>query len=661
MNSFPSLLRWCAVAALTALALYALHPGISGGFLFDDYVNLSALGDYGGVRDGTTLALYLTSALGDPLGRPLSMLSFLLDARSWPADPQPFLRDNVLLHLCNGILLTFVIVQLGLRRGLAHRHAWLAGIVAAGAWLLHPMFLSTTLYVVQREAMLAACFSLLGLLAWLRGSRLWLAGSERRGLIWLCIGAIGCTALAALCKANGLLLPLLLLVVEATVLHNEALRTNAGFVRARRALLGIPLVLTSVALLLALPDFIDKAARDRPWSIGQRLLTEPRALLDYLGLLFVPHPISHGVFHDDFAASVSLFDPASTWLCIAAVAAAVVGAWRVRKRWPAVACALLFFFAGHVLESSFVPLELYFEHRNYLPAMLAFWPVALALTSAAAPLRTVRLIAALLLLLGLAASTYLGAQTWGQPRQLAFAWAERNPDSARAQAYAAQYEMADGDNTAAQQRLVRSLRRHPHETQLAFNLVDAQCRLGGVSEATLAQVREAVEHDDKAAALDFTWLRAAVDRARSASCPGLTLDAIAAILDAVRRNARFAAAPGRVQDFTHIEGLILLARDDVTGASAAFQRALDTLPQPAIALQQAALLSDAGRPELALAHLNAFALAHPPEAITATGWSVHALHERLLQRIGYWRDEFAHMRQLLEQQAHAQPTPRNPL
>src|SRR6185369_12245469 len=77
--------------AVAALAFWALAPGLSGGFLFDDYVNLTALGDYGGVRDWTTLGLYLTSALGDPLGRPLSMLSFLLDASTWPAAPRPFL------------------------------------------------------------------------------------------------------------------------------------------------------------------------------------------------------------------------------------------------------------------------------------------------------------------------------------------------------------------------------------------------------------------------------------------------------------------------------------------------------------------------------------------------------------------------------------------
>ena len=32
------------------------------------------------------------------------------------------------------------------------------------------------------------------------------------------------------------------------------------------------------------------------------------------------------------------------------------------------AFAVLFFLAGHILESSIFPLELIFEHRNYLPS-----------------------------------------------------------------------------------------------------------------------------------------------------------------------------------------------------------------------------------------------------------------------------------------------------
>ena len=58
---------------------------------------------------------YITSGSADPTGRPLSLLSFLVDARNWPADPAPLLRTNVLLHLLNGALLFVLLRQLGRR------------------------------------------------------------------------------------------------------------------------------------------------------------------------------------------------------------------------------------------------------------------------------------------------------------------------------------------------------------------------------------------------------------------------------------------------------------------------------------------------------------------------------------------------------------------
>jgi hypothetical protein len=646
MNQFArSTLAICTLATV-CLAVWAYSPGLSGGFLFDDFVNLTALGEYGGVRDSTTLGLYLTSGLGDPFGRPLSMLSFLLDASNWPAPSRPLLYTNILLHLINGLLLGLALHRIGRARKLEHTHAWQAAIVGAGIWMLHPLFLSTTLYIVQREAMLPATFTLLALLAWLAGRNRLQAGKTRTAWVYLCIGALGCTAVAALCKANGLLIPLLLMLTEATVLADESPHDSKQFTLARRLLLGVPVAVFVVLMISSLPRFTESATENRPWSLAQRILTEPRVLLDYVGLLGLPQPISRGVFHDDFAASSDWLHPWSTLPAILTVVAAIAAAWHVRKRWPVGSFAVLFFFAGHSMESSVVPLELYFEHRNYLPAMVAFWPLALWLSQPQARLGALRLAASILIIVGLAADTHLGAQIWGRPEQLALAWAARNPDSARAQAYAAQYEVSAGANAAAIQRLNRALTTHPEETQLVFNLVDAQCAAGGVPAATLTALQQAIQSDAKAAALDFSWLRGAVERARAHACAGLDLDSVAAALLSVRSNPKFANAPGRAQDFDHIEGLIALARNEPEAALVAFDHAVADLPQPAVALEQAALLGNAGRSDLGLKHLDAYLIAHPLQP-AHFGLSPASLHAWLLDRMGYWRDEFARMRRLL--------------
>ena len=630
--------------ALLALAAWALAPGASGGFLFDDFVNLPALGEFGRIDTLPAFAYYLTTGLGDPIGRPLSLLSFLIDARDWPAPAQPFLHTNILLHLLNGQLLALVLLHLARARGDNRRRAEAAALFGAGLWLLHPLFLSTTLYIVQRESMLAASFVLLGFLAWLGGRARVERGATRSGLALLAAGSLGCTALAMLCKANGALLPMLLLVAEATVLPPMQGVATRAFTRARGILLLAPTLLVAIYLIATVPAAIQSAHELRPWTLGERLLTEPRVIADYLRLLLLPRPLSNGLFRDDFAISTSLWHPWTTLPAIALLGGLALLAWRQRRRWPRVAFATLFFLAGHALEGSVVPLELYFEHRNYLPAMPLFWPLAVWLTSTGR-MTFVRHAAAFLIVLLLAADTRVGATIWGQPDRLAYEWASRSPNSPRAQATAAQYEMGHGAFDAAQARLVAALARHPDEAQLAFNLADADCARGGLQASAIAAMQRGLRDSRNTARLSFDWLSNAVARAQRHECAGLDLEVLEQLLGVLRANPHFADASGRQQDFDYIEGLVDLARKQPDAALDAFDRALALLPQPQIALTQAALLGGAGRPDLGLRHLDAFAALPAPSV--SFGRSPAQLHRWLLDHYDYWRNELTRMRRVL--------------
>jgi hypothetical protein len=144
-------LRYLLTALTPLIAWWAYSPGLHGGFLFDDFANLPALGGDG------------------PTGRPLTLLSFLLDARNWPADPFPFKRTNLILHLLNGGLLYLLLIRLGKLISNDTTRYRIGATFGATIWLLHPLLVSTTLYIVQREAMLPATCVLAGLLLWLRG------------------------------------------------------------------------------------------------------------------------------------------------------------------------------------------------------------------------------------------------------------------------------------------------------------------------------------------------------------------------------------------------------------------------------------------------------------------------------------------------------------
>ena len=463
----PALTAW---AALLLLAVLAYHPGLSGGFLFDDFVNLDALGTSGKVDNAATFWRYITSGTADPIGRPLSLLSFLLDARDWPADPYPFLRTNLIIHLINGSLLFLLLRKLGQVLGDDTARAGQVALLASGMWLLHPLFVSTTLYIVQREAMLPATFIFLGLLSYASGRERFSATRGSHGLGLMFAGLAACTVLAMLCKANGVLLPMMAWALEATVFRAMPAGARERE-RLRRTGRWLFLVLPSLVVLAYVARHLaywNQHLGMRPWTIGQRALTEPRIVLDYLQLLVVPRSVSTGLYNESYAVSQDILHPASTLPALVLILALPLLAWRARARSPALAAAILFFFAGHLLESSLIPLELYFEHRNYLPAALLAWPLARALLNAGIPNWT-KTAAAAAMLLVLALTTYQRTSIWGNEGELAALWASRNPDSSRAQATAADAELSRGRPDLAIARLAPLWQQRPNDLQIALN------------------------------------------------------------------------------------------------------------------------------------------------------------------------------------------------
>ena len=135
-----ALISGAALAALLMTAWFAYHPGLSGGFLFDDFANLPNLGEFGPIDNAGTFWHYITSGIADPTGRPLALLSFLIDAQDWPAYPYPFKRTSVLLHLLNGALLFWLLLKLGQTLRRPERQAVFAAAARLGPLVAASLF-----------------------------------------------------------------------------------------------------------------------------------------------------------------------------------------------------------------------------------------------------------------------------------------------------------------------------------------------------------------------------------------------------------------------------------------------------------------------------------------------------------------------------------------
>jgi hypothetical protein len=130
--------------------------------------------------------------------------------------------------------------------------------------------------------------------------------------------------------------------------------------------------------------------------------------------------------------SHSLFAPwttavaALTWLCFLAVAI------NRRKRDRLFFFAVTWFVAGHLLESTIAPLDLVYEHRNYLPAVGLLCWVLSHIFSISSIYRVPARILALGIILVLGAITAYRAWQWSDPITLAVIEARHHPQSARA-------------------------------------------------------------------------------------------------------------------------------------------------------------------------------------------------------------------------------------
>ena len=460
--------RFALLCLLLALAAACYWPGLYGGFLFDDWVNIEA-NPYLRMSSFNLQALWQAGMSGaaGPLHRPLSLMSFALNQYFGGAAPFGFKAVNLAIHLVNG-LGVFWLCRLLLwhyrRRAqppLDEAAVYWISLATAALWLLHPLGLTSVLYVVQRMTSLSALFTLFGMVVYLTGRKRQLE-RRRGGGALLLLAVFGFTTLAALCKENGLLLPAYLLVAECTLLRWEAPDTAAR--RRLYALFSLVLLLPLAWALVFVaqhPGALTGGYAIREFSLGERLMTEARVLWFYVSLILWPDIAAMGFYHDDMVISRGLLSPPTTLPALLAWAVLLLGAWLGRDKQPLLAFGVLFFAVGHSMESTVLALELVHEHRNYLPMLGVLLPLAYYVL---APLRhpaslKLRRIAFALVLVLLALSTALRATHWRNPLHLLQMEVNHHPKSLRANAdLAFQYaSLPAADAAAAEENFHKAL------------------------------------------------------------------------------------------------------------------------------------------------------------------------------------------------------------
>jgi len=418
--------------ALAAIVTAIYYPALSGPFLLDDYYNLQ-ISHLDSLSLGSIMDM-LTTAAGHAAHRPISFLSFAATFATFGEDSFAFKAINLVIHLTTGALLYFLtrrLLQLLVPQYSPGQHRLIA-VLAAGLWLIHPMHVSTVLYIVQRMAQLSALFVTVALLSYL-GLRH--AIHDRRTPRALAYGGLFflATTLGLMSKQDAILLPAYILCIEIAAHYtpNAAMRDRP--IRWLVGLLGVLPIAAGATTALVMHDFILATYEKRAFTLDERVATQLRVLWDYVRQLTIPRLSEFGLFIDD--VTVTDFRQLPTYAALLAWIAALAGAFSLRRHTPLILLGVLWFFAAHALESSIIGLELVFEHRNYLAAYGVTLIIAHLACRWEGP--RARLIAATAVI-GLASlytvQLIARVQTWSDYHLLTYTAVQEHPESDRAHA-----------------------------------------------------------------------------------------------------------------------------------------------------------------------------------------------------------------------------------
>jgi protein O-mannosyl-transferase len=594
-----------ALGAGMLVYLALAWPALHGPFFFDDFPNLDALSKSGDVHSARDLGIYLSEARSFP-GRPLAMLSFLPQRQDWPDNPLPFKQVNLLIHLLNAALVYLLFAALGknLFPDRQQTRSWIAA-VAAFAWLVHPIQLSAVMLVIQRMTLLSTLFTLAGLLAYVHA--IGASGlSDRTRAIRIVLGLGGGTTLAFLCKESGLLLPLYAWVIDATLMRPDVAGLS-GRLQAVRRLSMFPVIAVVMGFLAWVTVHASAPLPGRDFTVADRLLTEPRVLFDYLSNIVVPRYAAFGIYHDDYLLSRTVSAPWTTLPAILGVFGALVIAIVSRVRVPLLAFAILWYLGGHVMESGPIPLELYFDHRNYLPLAGPLFAAAAGLAGLPdTGIRRALTGAGFVWLLACLMGSALYARVWSSQSSLAFFFSSAHPASVRAQGERAEDLFKSGHPAEARRIIQATADRVPGDASPRISLVFIDCSTRSLKTDDVTRLRTLLAHS-RWNRLVFEGLEPLREQAVANSCaPALDDRAWLSLSDAVMANPSFQSDPIALGNLHYQRHLLAVARGDLGAALAELEATEKVDPDPEIVRLQAKYLMDAGLPEEAVRRLRAY-------------------------------------------------------
>ena len=605
------------VVAVLALAVWLVFsPALPGIIQFDDLGNLSKLDTVTGLD--ASAWRWLQQGIAGPLGRPIALATFALQFYQWP-EPYALLLWNIALHIINALLVLWLALLLAQRLGATGKDPLAIAFLTALCWAVLPLLNTSALFIIQRMTVLCSTFMLAGLITYLKLRGPADAPRQRQLLALVLLAVFG--ALATLTKENGVLIVVYGLVIELCVLMGSPHRQRRASPVAIALALACMLLLARLLPMLA---WSPGTELQRGFTVTERLASQGVLLLVYLKGLFLPmsselNPfrvfgVSHDAFHTLWGVGL--------WVVL--MSSPLLAWWR---GWRWLALALAWFFYGHIAESGWIPLEIYFAHRNYLPAVSLVFALAYVVWTKKQDALVWRGIFAIYIAL-LGGLTWMNTSLWGQRELAGEIWLKEQPQSIRAAMNLA-YELGRTQGLgAAQFHLERFVNEQRNSSGLRLVSMRYVCQLNPTFNQT-EQVRLAV---DAIRTLPFEgWGTDVIERlmgpVRNGQCPGLTEQQVGELAAAYLSQPVYQQQPAIASNLLAILGLVAFDEGDMDTAMHFYLQSIEHSASYAMTNMYFHLAQERGD-HAGLQRLHAAVMKAPlPRSTTRAEWN--ALLERI--------------------------------
>jgi protein O-mannosyl-transferase len=370
---FPEANKYTFTFIALFIALFLIYSNsFYGDWHFDDFFNIVQNPNIqikSFSMDSVKHCIYALTP--DKPSRPLSYFSFGLNYYFGGTDVFGYHIVNFIIHYLAAVFLFLFInntLKLPLIKDKYENIAYPTALLATFIWALHPIHVTSITYIVQRMASMAGMFYIMSMYFYLKAR----TTEKTSSSIAFFIGCALAGLAAVLSKENAAMLPVCLLLYDLIVIKGINKETIIKYLKISL----LPL-LTILIIGFIYVDFskVFGEYNIRDFTMMQRVLTEPRVFLFYLSLLFYPIHSRMTLLYD-IDVSCTLLQPWTTTPAILLIIGIIVFACYIAKKRPLLSFCIIFYFLNHLIEGSVFNLELIYEHRNYLPAMLLFIPFA---------------------------------------------------------------------------------------------------------------------------------------------------------------------------------------------------------------------------------------------------------------------------------------------